>query len=317
MKTTTILTSFVAIALFAVRRSSAVVVRSQVNLSGSFLFFALSMIMQTYLPSLWIDPVVPKPSLPQQSGVPFSFDFKRHLDATSGERLCFHFLSCSKVIAVMVERDGDEKDVTGQLLYISSPYICWSSFRFLNLDAQVFNFALSLELLEREFYKHGLSRYSKEDFKKAGYPAWVRGRFEQIYEHERTHVQFLESALTAAGADYVKPCEYVLCVFFLPHSSSCFDCWWRSTFSNYNSPEEFIDLSEALETAGTSAYTGALQYISNDVGVPYSFFHGVLWDFIIRVTLPLLPLFLQQKHVMLRGSTRLFVNKIHGTLPSR
>ena len=81
------------------------------------------------------------------------------------------------------------------------------------------NLALSLELLEREFYKRGLSRYSKEDFKKAGYPAWVRGRFEQIYEHEKTHVQFLESALTAAGAEYVKPCEYILCVhlplFFL------------------------------------------------------------------------------------------------------
>ena len=46
-------------------------------------------------------------------------------------------------------------------------------------------------------------------------------------------------------------------------------------FSNDNSPREFIDLSEALETAGTSAYTGAIQYISNDVGHSYSFFHGV------------------------------------------
>ena len=98
-------------------------------------------------------------------------------------------------------------------------------FVFLNLDVEVLNFALSLELLEREFYKRGLSRYSKEDFKKAGYPAWVRGRFEQIYEHEKTHVQFLESALTAAGADYVKPCEYILCVFqVLLLSTSCFDC---------------------------------------------------------------------------------------------
>ena len=36
-------------------------------------------------------------------------------------------------------------------------------------------------------------------------------------------------------------------------------------FSNDNSPHQFIDLSEALETAGTSGYTGAIQYISNDV----------------------------------------------------
>ena len=36
-----------------------------------------------------------------------------------------------------------------------------------------------------------------------------------------------------------------------------------------NSPREFIDLSEALETVGTSAYAGAIQYLSNDVGLPY------------------------------------------------
>lgn len=191
----------------------------------------------------------------------------------------------------MVQRDEEETDVTGTLYIISFSHLYWSSLRFLNLDTQVFNLALSLELLEREFYKHGLSRYSKEDFKKAGYPAWVRGRFEQIYEHERTHVQFLESALTAAGAEYVKPCEYILCAY-LPLSSSGFDGWWFSTFSNDNSPHEFIDLSEALETAGTSAYTGAIQYISDDVGLSYSFFHGVAhWRIAIRVISPLLPLF--------------------------
>ena len=42
---TTILTSFVAIALFAARRSFAVAVRSQVNFSGASLSFALSMFM--------------------------------------------------------------------------------------------------------------------------------------------------------------------------------------------------------------------------------------------------------------------------------
>jgi hypothetical protein len=79
-------------------------------------------------------------------------------------------------------------------------------------------------------------------------PAWVRGCFEQIYEHEKTHVQFLESALTAAGTEYVKPCKYILCTY-LPLSSTCFDC--SANFSNDNSPHEFIDLSEALETART------------------------------------------------------------------
>lgn len=118
----------------------------------------------------------------------------------------------------MVKRDDEEKSVTGMLYitYIISNLLHIFTdhhFPFLNLDTQLLNLALSLELLEKQFYKHGLSRYSREDFKKAGYPEWVRGRFEQIYEHEKTHVQFLESALTAAGAEYVKPCEYILCAF--------------------------------------------------------------------------------------------------------
>ena len=182
------------------------------------------------------------------------------------------------------------------------------------LDAQVLNLALSLELLERAFYERGLSRYSKEAFKKAGYPAWVRGRFEQIYEHEKTHVQFLESALTAAGAEYVKPCEYALCVF-----STCFFFVFRSLMlpssfsSTDNSPREFIDLSEALEIVGTSAYTGAIQYISNDVSHFVSSFKVYTDTFTNRVTPLLLPLSLQQKHVTPRGSTQQFVNKTRGT----
>jgi len=182
---TTILTTFVTLALVAARRSSAVVVRSQVNVP---------------------DVVLSGPSVPAQSGLSVSRQARRHLATTSS----------------MVQQRGDENGVT---------------------DTEVLNFALSLELLERAFYEHGLSRYSKEAFKKAGYPAWVRGRFGQIYEHEKTHVQFLESALTAAGAEFVQPCEYV--------------------FPD-NSLHEFIDLSEALETVGTSAYTGAIQYITND-----------------------------------------------------
>ncbi|KAF8804845.1 hypothetical protein BYT27DRAFT_7258755 [Phlegmacium glaucopus] len=57
------------------------------------------------------------------------------------------------------------------------------------------------------------------------------GCFEQIF--------VLESALTAAGTEYVKPCEY--------------------TFDD-KSPYDFVDLSEALETVGTSVYTGAIQW---------------------------------------------------------
>jgi hypothetical protein len=83
----------------------------------------------------------------------------------------------------------------------------------------------------------------------AGYSVWVRGRFEQIYEHEKTHVQ---SALTAAGIEYAT----MSCAFFFLTSSFVVS-------SVDNSPREFIDSSEALETVGTSGYAGAIQYPSN------------------------------------------------------
>ncbi|KAF8815847.1 hypothetical protein BYT27DRAFT_6652894 [Phlegmacium glaucopus] len=62
---------------------------------------------------------------------------------------------------------------------------------------EVHNFALSLELLERACCEYGVLRYSNIQI--------GSGCLEQIFEHEKTHVQFLESALTAAGTEYVKP----------------------------------------------------------------------------------------------------------------
>ena len=58
---------------------------------------------------------------------------------------------------------------------------------------------------------------------------------------------------------------------FPPHFSD-----YRYFFSSPdNSLHEFIDLSEALETVGTSAYTGAIQYITNDVQVFLILFYYV------------------------------------------
>jgi hypothetical protein len=76
------LTSF-AIALFAARRSTAVVVSSRAKIPSASLSFALSM-----MPLICLAPeglAVRRPSLLQQSGVPLSFQTKRHLAATSGK----------------------------------------------------------------------------------------------------------------------------------------------------------------------------------------------------------------------------------------
>jgi hypothetical protein len=60
------------------------------------------------------------------------------------------------------------------------------------------------------YYLESLRRFSEDDFQNAGYPDWVRGRFKEMAEHERTHKEFLESAIVAAGSDHVQPADYDL-----------------------------------------------------------------------------------------------------------
>ncbi|KAI0043576.1 hypothetical protein FA95DRAFT_1609265 [Auriscalpium vulgare] len=106
-------------------------------------------------------------------------------------------------------------------------------------DTDILNFALTLEHLENAFYNEGLKKYTKADFVNAGLQDWVYGRIKQISSHEATHVTFLETALGSAA---VQPCEYSF---------------------PYTDPKSFITISHALETVGTSAYTGAAKFIQN------------------------------------------------------
>lgn len=106
-------------------------------------------------------------------------------------------------------------------------------------DTTVLNFALTLEHLESTFYNEGLAKFDEKAFEDAGYPFWVRGRYEQIAGHEATHVQALTAAL---GDKATKACEYNF---------------------PYNDVKGFVALSMVLETVGASAYTGAAQLLSN------------------------------------------------------
>jgi Ferritin-like domain len=74
-----------------------------------------------------------------------------------------------------------------------------------------------LEHTEGAFYSAGLANYSRTDFANAGYPPWVRERFVQLASHEKTHVEFLTTAITAAGGTPTKSCQYKL-YEHLPHT---------------------------------------------------------------------------------------------------
>lgn len=63
-------------------------------------------------------------------------------------------------------------------------------------DAQILNYALTLEYLESTFYNNTLAMFTADDFKNAGLPDYFYGDLQEIAKDEATHVSFLSGALT-------------------------------------------------------------------------------------------------------------------------
>jgi len=106
-------------------------------------------------------------------------------------------------------------------------------------QTNILQFALSLEYLESTFYSGALAQYDAQAFADAGFPSWVRGRFEQIAQHEQTHVTTLQNAL---GDQAPKACQYNF---------------------PYTDPRSFVALSFAIEGVGAAAYQGAAKFIDD------------------------------------------------------
>lgn len=103
-------------------------------------------------------------------------------------------------------------------------------------DADILNYALTLEHLEDKFYRTALDKFDEAAFTAATNDSSFYSNLKEISSDETTHVSFLTAALTKAGAKPVAECTYD---FKLPDVKT------------------FLATSSILEGVGVSAYLGA------------------------------------------------------------
>jgi hypothetical protein len=117
-----------------------------------------------------------------------------------------------------------------------TPYVKSALAQSKSTDVDILNYALTLEYLESEFYKQGLTQ--------AGLSGEAKKTAQQLGEDESAHVDALISAIKGAGGK--------------PVASPTFD--FGMAFANQKA---FLKTAEVFEDTGVSAYNGAAPMIKS------------------------------------------------------
>ncbi len=107
----------------------------------------------------------------------------------------------------------------------------------------VLNYALTLEHLEAAFYRDGLAMIGVDGITALGFQASVFDALTEIGEHEAAHVATLTDVITQLGGEPVAEAMYDF---------------------GYTDAAGFLQVGQALEDTGVSAYQGAAQYLIDE-----------------------------------------------------
>lgn len=120
----------------------------------------------------------------------------------------------------------------------------------------VLNYALTLEHIEAAFYRDGLAAIGREGITEWGFLDSVFDNLVLIGEHEAEHVTTLTQVITDLGGEPVQEAMYDF---------------------GYADAVGFIQVAQALEDTGVSAYQGAAQYLmeSDELLTAALTIHGV------------------------------------------
>ncbi|MDQ3542190.1 MAG: ferritin-like domain-containing protein [Chloroflexota bacterium] len=107
----------------------------------------------------------------------------------------------------------------------------------------VLNYALTLEHLESTFYREGLAEFDSAAFEELDFQSSVFDNLSEIAAHEAAHVEALTATVTELGGEPVSELTYDF---------------------GYEDAAGFLEVAQALEDTGVSAYQGAAQYLIDE-----------------------------------------------------